>query len=150
MLLDKVKLALRIDDDSLDVDIQDSIDAAIADLKLCGVVESKIVETDPLIVRAIKTFCKSEFSGDERESNRYRHSYEMLKEHLSMSMDYAYFTVTINAGSQCLVVFDGESKQTDNNGLVVFYTRGKNHIEYVVNGITYYIDVVANTTITVV
>lgn len=63
MILDKIKLALRIDDDDLDEEIQDSIDAAKADLKLSGILESKIVETDPLIIRAIKTFCKCEFSN---------------------------------------------------------------------------------------
>jgi uncharacterized phage protein (predicted DNA packaging) len=88
MLIDKVKLALRFDDDSLDEDIQDSIDAAKADLKLSGVLETKIVDTDPLIVRAIKIYCKSEFSTDEKESIRYRNSYDMLKTHLSLSTDY--------------------------------------------------------------
>ena len=93
-MLEKVKMALRFDDNNLDEEIQDSIDAAIADLKLCGVVESKIVITDPLIIRAIKTFCKSEFSSDEREANRYRYSYEMLRDHLTMSIDYNTEVVT--------------------------------------------------------
>lgn len=88
MILDKVKLVLRIDDTVLDEDIQDTINAAMADIKLCGVLESKIVETDTLILRAIKTFCKAEYSSDEKEADRYRQSYEMLRNHLSMSIDY--------------------------------------------------------------
>lgn len=88
MMLDKVKLVLRIDDTVLDEDIQDTINAAMADLKLCGVLESKIVETDPLILRAVKTFCKAEYSSDDKEAARYRQSYEMLRNHLSMSVDY--------------------------------------------------------------
>lgn len=87
-MLEKIKLALRIDDDILDEEIQDSIDAAKADLKLSGILESKIVETDPLIIRAIKTFCKIEFSTDDKEAERYRNSYEMLKDHLALSIDY--------------------------------------------------------------
>ncbi|WP_238899364.1 head-tail connector protein [Clostridium sp. YIM B02500] len=88
MLIDKVKLALRIDDNSLDEEIQDAIDAAKADLKLSGILESKIDDTDPLITRAIKIFCKSEFSTDDSESARYRDSYDMLKTHLCLSSDY--------------------------------------------------------------
>jgi uncharacterized phage protein (predicted DNA packaging) len=88
MLLAKIKQSLRIDDDSLDEDIQDTIDAALADLKLSGVIESRLDETDPLIIRAVKTFCKAEFSFDDREANRYRDSYGMLKNHLSLSSDY--------------------------------------------------------------
>ena len=88
MLLDKIKLALRYDDDGLDEDIQDTIDAAVSDLKLSGIIESKIVETDPLIIRAVKTFCKAEFSSDDKESTKYKESYDMLKIHLSLSIDY--------------------------------------------------------------
>lgn len=87
MLLEKIKLVLRVDEDDLDEDIQDSIDAAKADLILCGVFESKIVEADPLILRAVKIFCKAEFSTD-KEAERYRQSYEMIRNHLSMSADY--------------------------------------------------------------
>lgn len=88
MLIDKTKLALRFDDTILDSDIQDTIDAAKADMLLCGILESKIVETDFLILRAIKLYCKAEYSTDDKESNRYRESYEMLRNHLSMSIDY--------------------------------------------------------------
>lgn len=87
-LIDKVKLSLRIDDNSLNEEIQDSIDAAQADLKLSGILESKIVETDALILRAIKIFCKAEFSTDDGESARYKDSYNMLKTHLCLSSDY--------------------------------------------------------------
>ena len=88
MLIDKIKNSLRVDDDSLDEDIQDTIDAAIADLKLCGILESKIVDTDPLILRAVKTFCKAEFSTDIKEAERYKESYVMIRNHLALSMDY--------------------------------------------------------------
>jgi uncharacterized phage protein (possible DNA packaging) len=87
-MLEKIKSALRIDDDSLDEEIQDNIDAAKSDLKLSGILESKILETDPLIIRAIKTFCKYELCTDDKEADRYKESYENIKIHLSLSIDY--------------------------------------------------------------
>lgn len=87
-MLEKIKLALRVDSDDLDQEIQDVIDSCKADLKLSGVVESKIVDTDSLIIRAVKTFCKAEFTSDNTEAKRYINSYEMLKNHLCLSTDY--------------------------------------------------------------
>lgn len=87
-MLEKIKLSLRVDSDDLDEEIQDTIDACKLDLKLSGVVESKIVDTDSLIIRAIKTFCKAEFSSDNVEAKRYINSYNMLKNHLCLSTDY--------------------------------------------------------------
>jgi uncharacterized phage protein (predicted DNA packaging) len=87
-ILDKVKLSLKVDDTTQDTDIQDTIDAAKADLKLSGVLESKIVDTDPLIIRAVKTYCKAEYSSDDREATRFKESYNSLKAHLSLSQDY--------------------------------------------------------------
>lgn len=94
-MLEKIKLALRIDDNYLDSEIQDTIDAAKADLKLSGILENKISETDQLIIRAIKTFCKAEFSTDDKEAERYRDSYNMIKIQLSISIDYTVQEVTI-------------------------------------------------------
>lgn len=88
MLLEKIKLTLRIDDNTLDADIQDTIEAAKLDLRLRGVSENKITEEDALIIRAIKTYCKAEYSSDDKEADRYTKSYEMLRDHLTMSIDY--------------------------------------------------------------
>lgn len=87
-MLEKIKLSLRIDSDDLDEEIQDAIDSCKADLKLSGVLESKIVDGDSLILRAVKVFCKSEFSTDDREAERYRKSFQMLKDHLCLSVEY--------------------------------------------------------------
>lgn len=87
-MLEKIKLSLRIDSDDLDEEIQDAIDSCKADLKLSGVLESKIVGGDSLILRAVKVFCKSEFSTDDREAERYRKSFQMLKDHLCLSVEY--------------------------------------------------------------
>ncbi|OPJ58445.1 head-tail connector protein [Clostridium oryzae] len=88
MLIDKVKLSLKIDDSTMDEDIQDSIAAAKADLELSGVAKSNIVETDPLIIRAVKTFCKAEYSISNEEANRYRDWYNSLKTSLAASTKY--------------------------------------------------------------
>lgn len=94
-MLEKIKLALRFDDNYLDSEIQDTIDAAKADLKLSGILENKIIDTDPLIIRAVKTFCKAEFSTDDKEAERYRDSYKMIKIHLLLSIDYTVQEVIV-------------------------------------------------------
>ena len=86
-MLDKVKLYLKIDFDDLDSEIADLIEEAKADLILSGISKKKIEEEDILVQRAIKIFCKAEYS-DTKDSERYKKSYEMLKDHLSLSMDY--------------------------------------------------------------
>ena len=54
-MLDKVRLALHITSQAFDADLEDLIDAALADLGLAGV-HSELT-TDPLITRAVVTFC---------------------------------------------------------------------------------------------
>ena len=88
-MLEKIKLALRIDSDDLDEEIKDSIDAAKSDLKLSGVQEDKIDDSDSLIIMAIKIYCKADMSTDNVEAERYRKSYDMLKDHLCLSTDYS-------------------------------------------------------------
>lgn len=87
-MLEKIKLALRIDDNDLDSEINDEIEAAKADLILSGVLKENIIDDDPLIIRAIKIYCKIEFSSSEQEAERYKNSYDMLKSHLTLSSDY--------------------------------------------------------------
>lgn len=86
-MIDKIKTCLRIDDE-FDEDIKDTIQAAIADLEISGIKKEKILETDPLILRAIKIFCKMEYSADEKESIRLKESYESLKTHLTVCVEY--------------------------------------------------------------
>ncbi|TCO69506.1 head-tail connector protein [Marinisporobacter balticus] len=88
MLLDKIKNSLRADGTDLDEEIQDLIDAAKADLKLSGVLESKIIDTDPLIIRAVTVYCKANYSTDGKEAERFQESYEMIKTHMTLSCDY--------------------------------------------------------------
>jgi len=146
-LLDDIKLALRISNIAYDTEIQDLIDFCKHDLQLSGLLI--VDETDTLIKRAITTYCKANFGWDNPDADRLQQSYEMLKNHLSISTDYAYYTVTINAGKQCQVTFDGFTKETDDSGAIIFYSRAKNHVEYIVDGVSNYIDITGDTTITV-
>ena len=85
-MLERVKLALRIKSDKLDDEIVDLIEACKVDLGLSGV--RKIEDTDPLIQQAIKLYCKANFGLDNKDSEKYQKSYEMLKISLSLCGDY--------------------------------------------------------------
>ena len=85
-MLEKVKLALRIKSNKLDEEIADLIEACKIDLSLSGV--KKIEDTDLLIQQAIKLYCKANFGLDNKDSEKYQKSYEMLKISLSLCGDY--------------------------------------------------------------
>lgn len=85
-LLDDVKMVLRTD---MDDEVFDLIEAAKADLQLSGVSSRKIVDTDPLIKRAITVYCKANYGyQDPYVAESFLKSYNMLKSHLTLSTDY--------------------------------------------------------------
>ena len=86
-MINLVKGALRVTTDAPGIinDIENLIEAAKLDLKIAGV---KYIEDDPLIERAIIFYCKGHFGFDNPEADRFLRSYEMLKQHLSLSGDY--------------------------------------------------------------
>ena len=85
-LLNKVKTTLRISHDKLDPDIQDSIDACMADLEACGVIHA--TATDPLIVNAVKLFCRAAFTDDPEKGAEWLRRYDALKSCLMMAEGY--------------------------------------------------------------
>lgn len=88
-LLDEARKELRITTTEFDSEIQDLIDAARKDLILAGVTPTKANDdTDPLIRRAIKTYCKANFGFDNPDADRLQKSYDMLKMHLALSVEY--------------------------------------------------------------
>jgi len=88
-ILDDIKIALRISNTAFDAEINDLIAAARADLKLSGILESKVNDdTDPLIKRAITVYVKAHFGWNNPDSEKLQQSYEMLKRHLSLSQEY--------------------------------------------------------------
>jgi uncharacterized phage protein (predicted DNA packaging) len=89
--LNEVKTTLRISisNTAFDTDIEDLMEEARHDLKLSGI--SAILadsDTDPLIKRAIKTYCKANFGFDNPDAKRFQDSYDSLKQHLSLAGDY--------------------------------------------------------------
>lgn len=86
-MMELVKGALRVTTDAPGIisEIENLINAAKLDLEIAGV---KYIEDDPLIQRAVIFYCKGHFGFDNPEAERFLRSYEMLKQHLSLSGDY--------------------------------------------------------------
>ena len=87
----KVKTNIRIKHTALDEDLSDTIAACLQDLKTCGVQAPKAddpQETDPLILNAIKLFCKVEYADDPGKAAEYQRRYDSLKSCLMMSEKY--------------------------------------------------------------
>ena len=87
-ILDDVKVALRIaaSNTTFDGEIGDLIEAAKDDLQLAGITSDDT--TEPLIKRAVITYCKAHFGYDNPDADRFIKSYEMLKMHLTLAEDY--------------------------------------------------------------
>lgn len=88
--LGKLKLALRISHDKLDEDIQSDIDACLADLTACGVINPQV--SDPLIYNAVKLFLRSSYTDDTAKGAEYLKRYDALKSCLQMAEGYGYTT----------------------------------------------------------
>lgn len=86
-MLEKVKLALRIKSQAFDSEIEDLIAAALADLGLAGVTAAQELEADPLITRAVVTYCRTNF-GEPEDYDRMKKSYDEQKAQLSMATGY--------------------------------------------------------------
>lgn len=92
-LLTKIKASLRITHDKLDDDVTDTIVACLADLKVCGIRAEKLdmdKELDPLILNAVKNYCKAEYTDDTVKAARYQGGYDALKSCLMMAEGYSW------------------------------------------------------------
>lgn len=88
-MLEDVKTALRLRNNAFNAEVTDLISAAREDLKLSGVSSEKVaLDDDPLIKRAVITYCKAHFGYDNPDAVRFQDSYVMLKQHLSLAGDY--------------------------------------------------------------
>lgn len=85
-LLTKIKNSLRISHSMLDDDVADSIEACLQDLKVCGVMNPDA--TDPLILNAVKLFCKAAYTDDTEKAAAYQARYDALKSCLMMAEGY--------------------------------------------------------------
>lgn len=86
--LEKIKLAIRRSHDKLDEDLQADIDAALADLRLCGIIYAE--EGDPLIFNAIKLYCRSTNTDDPAKAAEWLRRYEALKACLQIAEGYGW------------------------------------------------------------
>lgn len=90
-LLSKIKTSLRISHTALDEDVLDNISACLTDLRVCGLHEDKLstdVELDPLILNAVKLYCKAAYTDDPVKAARYQGGYDALKSCLMMAEGY--------------------------------------------------------------
>lgn len=83
-MLEKVKLTLRITTSTFDSEIEDLIAAAKADLALVGV---EADDDEPLVARAISTYCRVNF-GEPDDYERMKKSYDEQKAQLKSSTEY--------------------------------------------------------------
>lgn len=84
--LDKIKINLRISHNVLDDDLTDTISACLADLRVCGVFDPQA--DDPLILNAIKLYCRAEYTDDTSKAAAYKERYDALKSCLMMASEY--------------------------------------------------------------
>ena len=84
-MLGKVKTALRVTTDAFDGELSDLISAAVADLQLAGITEPDT--TQPLITRAVITYCKLHF-GEPADTARLKTAYDEQKAQLQMASGY--------------------------------------------------------------
>jgi len=141
VLLDDVKTALRITNAAFDTEILNLIEAARDDLMLAGVTPLKANDdTDPLIKRAIVTYCKANFGVDNHDADRLLKSYEMLKMHLALAEDYNSYaiTFTVTAGGlpidDAVITANGITKLTNSQGMAVFtVTKTGIDLDYVIS-----------------
>ncbi len=89
-LLDAARLAVRATRTSrFDNEIKELISAARAELTGIGILPSRAYDdSDPLARRACIVYVKAEFGLDNPDAERYRKSFEMLKNHMSLSSEY--------------------------------------------------------------
>lgn len=86
--LSTVKLFLRRTHDLLDADLAADIEACLADLQIHGVVHKD--DTDPLILNAIKLWCKANDVDDTVKAAEYRKRYVDMRDHLKAAEGYGW------------------------------------------------------------
>lgn len=86
-MLEKVKLALRIKTTAYDNELADLILAAGIDLAIAGVLDFDTATADPILTKAIITYCKMNF-GIPEDYDRLKKSYDEQKAQLVTATGY--------------------------------------------------------------
>lgn len=86
--LKKVRQALRISTTDFDGEINDLIQSAMKDLGIAGIIFEDT--TDPLILRAVITYCKIHFGDLDQlgDYDRLKASYDEQKAQMQMATGY--------------------------------------------------------------
>jgi hypothetical protein len=89
--LEKIKLSMRITTDMFDQELTDLISSALLDLGIAGVDGALVATTDPLVLRAVTTYCKMHF-GEPDEYDRLKKSYDEQKAQMGTATGYTTWT----------------------------------------------------------
>ena len=150
-ILDDVKLSLRISSSAYDTEINDLIAACKADLQLSGV--NTTDDTNTLIKRSIMSYVKAYFGYNNPDADRLKLAYESLKNHLLLTLDYAFYSLTFtvqdsdtNAIREASIKLWNaelnyeETLSTNASGQAVFYLRARANYKYDVTATDYQSD----------
>lgn len=86
-MLNSVKLAMKLTTTAYDSEILELIEAGKADLKLAGIPVESVGTSDPLIRRAVTTYCRLNF-GTPSDYDRLKRSYDEQKAQLQTAFSY--------------------------------------------------------------
>lgn len=91
-LFDEVKTCLRVTGDMTDAEIRMWIDAAIADMRRCGVIDELLEESTmgSLARSAVVCFVKGQYGYDNAEAPRFLESYRLMLAGLLNSVSNEY------------------------------------------------------------
>jgi len=84
-MLEKVKLALRINHTFLDADIEDTIQTARAEMLRSGISEDICYSSIDLVEMAIKTYCLFVYANDTKMSEGYFKSWQYQLDNIRKS-----------------------------------------------------------------
>lgn len=88
-ILSAVKLALRITTTAFDSELYDLINAGMVDLRQAGI--TNMDTSDPMVRRAIITFCRLNFGAPD-DYDRLKRSYDEQKAQMGMATGYTLWT----------------------------------------------------------
>lgn len=93
-LIDDVRSCLRVTSTMTDVEIQMWIDAAIEDMRRCGVADAELAQEsmNSLAKSAVVCFVKGQYGYDNTEAERFLESYRLMLAALlnSKTNEYLY------------------------------------------------------------